>query len=71
MPEFVWLDVTASILEDFLGTVAVVLAWVPWRNVRCCMVAFSGAMAVACFWEISDKQIFVVLISGVWPWWQN
>ena len=36
------------------------------------MVANSGTMEVDCFGEIfSDEQIFVALVSGVWPRWRN
>ena len=74
--EFVWSDVVALLLKGFLGTVAVSNAGL--TVLEACellsrhMVACSGARAVDCFRKISsDKQNFVVLVSGVWPRWRN
>ena len=60
-------------LERFCGTIAVsdagLVALKACKLSSRLMLAYSGAMVVDCFRNISsDKQIYVALISGVWPW---
>ena len=68
MSESIWSEVAALLLKGFLGVVVVSSAGL--AALKACellsryIVAYSRAVVVGCFWEISFDEQTVILVSG-------